>query len=50
VKIGGYIAGDDYVWPDTKKAVDEYFIKNKVIPIKSKFIDRFVDQTWLVCK
>ena len=30
--------------------IQEYFKKSKIIPIKTKFIDRFVDQTWLVCK
>lgn len=50
VKKGGYIAGDDYVWPETKKAVEEFFDKKSIIPIKTKFINEFVDQTWLVCK
>lgn len=50
VKKGGYIAGDDYVWPDVSKAVTEFFEFKRIIPIQSKFYDRLVDQTWLVCK
>ncbi len=50
VKEGGYIAGDDYVWPDVNRAVNEFFDINRIIPIKTKFYNRSVDQTWLVCK
>jgi predicted O-methyltransferase YrrM len=50
VKRGGYIAGDDYVWPDVNRAVTEFFDLDRIIPIKTKFYDRFVDQTWLICK
>ena len=50
VKSGGYIAGDDYVWPPIKKAVTELFSTEKIIPINTRFPDRLVEQTWLICK
>jgi predicted O-methyltransferase YrrM len=49
IKIGGYIAGDDYVWPPIHKAVNDYFKNTKVTSIKSAAYQG-AEQTWLVQK
>ena len=49
IKIGGYIAGDDYAWPSVKEAVNEYFGKKNVTSIKAPAYN-YAEQTWLVQK
>lgn len=31
LKVGGILAGDDYNWPDVKRAVDEFFVSHGVM-------------------
>lgn len=50
VKIGGYIAGDDYVWPDINKAVKQFFNnKYDIIGVREPSYGN-VEQTWIVYK
>jgi len=49
LKVGGYIAGDDYAWPSVSSAVDEYFGKYNVTTIKAPAY-KYAEQTWVVQK
>ena len=49
VKSGGYIAGDDYVWPPINMAVKEIFNEKQITSIRSTAYQG-AEQTWLVQK
>ena len=49
VKKGGYICGDDYVWPPINMAVKEFFKNKEITTIKSSAYQG-AEQTWLVQK
>lgn len=49
VKSGGYIAGDDYVWPPINMAVKEIFDEKQITSIRSAAYQG-AEQTWLVQK
>jgi len=49
VKVGGYIAGDDYVWPPINMAVKEIFDEKQITSIRSAAYQG-AEQTWLVQK
>jgi hypothetical protein len=49
VKSGGYIAGDDYVWPPINMAVKEIFNEKQITSIRSAAYQG-AEQTWLVQK
>lgn len=49
VKSGGYIAGDDYVWPPINMAVKEFFDEKQITSIRSAAYQG-AEQTWLVQK
>jgi hypothetical protein len=50
VKKGGYICGDDYVWPPINMAVKEFFKKeDEIISIRAEAYQG-AEQTWLVKK
>lgn len=49
VKSGGWIAGDDYVWPPINMAVKEMFNEKQITSIRSAAYQG-AEQTWLVQK